>query len=618
MPLESPNKAWQGALSILAALAIFATIIVALFWAKSVLIPVTLAIFLAFVLNPLVIRLRRLGLGKAPTVLLAVTLAGLLLISVLGIVTWQLTQLTMRLPKESDRIKGKVAAVKEYFDRNSDNRFEKMYEEIAATVSPPPSKDPNAQSMTIEAASGSWLSRAPAYLTPATEIFGQAAFALVLSVFILWKRDDLRNRFIRLVGDTRLTTATKAVDDASRRISSYLLVQLLLNTAFGLVITLAMFIIGVPYAILWGVVASMMRYVPYLGTWLGLVPAVLITITFTDNWWQPVAVIAVYGTLELLCNNVLEPRLYGKSMGLSEVAQLIAAAFWAFLWGPIGLILSGPLTVCLLVLGKNVSGLKFFEILLGDEPVLSTDLRFYQRLTARDQDEAWEIVRDETKTRARTDVFDTVVVPALTYAKRDAEHGDLSPDDLEVILSIVREIADDATDPIAPSTNEEQAVIVQTEKVRVLIIPAKDKTDELAANMIQQLLDENKWEVDVSPAAHLTSEVIVRVQEFNPAILVICTLPPGGLTHTRYVCKRIAKQFPDGRIVVSRCENTPITAETTSQLAEAGASHVAQNMTATVHYLQTWLAALGSQQKVEVNVQEGKKIGTTTAQTTSV
>ena len=618
MPLESPNKAWQGALSILTALAIFATIIVALFWAKSVLIPVTLAIFLAFVLNPLVIRLRRLGLGKAPTVLLAVTLAGLLLISVLGIVTWQLTQLTMRLPKESDRIKGKVAAVKEYFDRNSDNRFEKMYEEIAATVSPPPSKDPNAQSMTIEAASGSWLSRAPAYLTPATEIFGQAAFALVLSVFMLWKRDDLRNRFIRLVGDTRLTTATKAVDDASRRISSYLLVQLLLNTAFGLVITLAMFIIGVPYAILWGVVASMMRYVPYLGTWLGLVPAVLITITFTDNWWQPVAVIAVYGTLELLCNNVLEPRLYGKSMGLSEVAQLIAAAFWAFLWGPIGLILSGPLTVCLLVLGKHVSGLKFFEILLGDEPVLSTDLRFYQRLTARDQDEAWEIVRDETKTRARTDVFDTVVVPALTYAKRDAEHGDLSPDDLEVILSIVREIADDATDPIAPSTNEEQAVIVQTEKVRVLIIPAKDKTDELAANMIQQLLDENKWEVDVSPAAHLTSEVIVRVQEFNPAILVICTLPPGGLTHTRYVCKRIAKQFPDGRIVVSRCENTPITPETTSQLAEAGASHVAQNMTATVHYLQTWLAALGSQQKVEVNVQEGKKIGTTTAQTTSL
>ncbi len=612
MLVESPNKAWQRALSTLAALAIAVTVIAALYWARSVFIPVTMAIFLAFVLNPLVVRLRRLGLGKAPTVLLAVALAGLLVSAVLAIVTWQFSELVDTLPGRAGAIKAKIASAKEAMGIGGKNRFAEMFDDISGAVAPSPPPDQTKATST----GTTWWSSLPGYLSPATEIFGQAAFALVLSVFILWKRDDLRNRFIRLIGDTRLTTATKAVDDASKRVSRYLLTQLLINTAFGVLITIAMFFIDVPYAILWGVVASLMRYVPYLGTWLGLLPAVLVTVAFTDGWWQPVVVIAVYGVLELICNNVLEPRFYGSSLGVSEVAQLIAAAFWTFLWGPVGLVLSGPLTVCLLVLGKNVSGLKFFEILLGDEDVLSADLRFYQRLTARDQDEAWEIIRDETKTRSRADVFDTVVVPALTYAKRDWEQGDLSGDDLAQILAMLREIVDDATEPAPAKTDPEAAVveeIPEREKIRVMLIPAKDNSDELAGNMLRLLLDSNKWEVDVSPVAQLTSEVIERAAAFNPAVIIICTLPPGGLTHTRYVCKRIAKQFAKAQIVVNRCEVTALTPEVTNQLSDAGAAHVTASLTQTVHHLNSWQGALDNRQKVAVKVKDGRDIGTASA-----
>ena len=614
MATEIPNKAWQRSLATLSALAIFATIIIALYWARSVFIPVTLAIFLAFVLNPLVVWLRRLGLGKAPTVFSAVALAAVAVISVLSIVTWQMTELTMTLPEHSDSIKNKVTKVKEYFGSGGENRFAKMFDEIGAVVSPQSQKDANASTVVVEKAGNNWLTRVPDFLSPASEIFGQAAFAIVLSVFILWKRDDLRNRFIRLIGDDRLTTATRAVDDASRRISRYLLMQLLINTVFGILIAITMLVVGVPYALLWGVVASLMRYIPYLGTWLGLIPAVLITVAFTDAVWQPVAVIAVYGTLELLCNNIVEPRLYGSSMGLSEVAQLVAAAFWAFLWGPVGLILSGPLTVCLLVLGKNVSGLKFFEILLGDEPVLGPEIQFYQRLTARDQDEASEIIRDETKAKTRIEVFDRVIVPALIYAKRDWEQKDLSTEDLDQMLVMLKEIVDESTDPASPTPAAANDPAAEIEKVRVLIIPAKDSSDELAGNMLEALLDPARWEVDVSPVAQLTSEVIGRANDFEPAVIVICTLPPGGMTHTRYVSKRIAKQFPKSRIVVSRCSTVVDAPESAAQLSEAGASYVSTSLADTVHHLQTWLGALDSQQKVAVKVKEAKSIGITTAQ----
>ncbi len=613
MPVDSPNRSWQRALTTLSAVVVFVVIVFALYWARSVFLPVALAIFLAFVLSPIAARLRRLGLGRVPAVLVTVTITTILVVAVGSVLAWQLTALTQSLPDRTEKIKDKLAKAKQMTTGDGQNRYGKMAEDIGATFAPPPKKDPNATTVVVESADSSWMNRAPEFLSPATEFFGQGAFALVLAVFMLFKQDDLRNRLIRLVGDTKLTAATKAVDDASRRISRYLLMQLLINTAFGMLIALAMFIIGVPYALLWGFIASVMRYIPYLGTWLGLIPPIIMTLAFTDEWWQLIAVLGVYGGLELACNNLIEPRAYGKSMGLSEVAQLVSAAFWALLWGPVGLILSGPLTVCLLVLGKNVPWLSFLEVLLGDEPVLSADVRFYQRLNARDQDEASDIVRQELKTRSTVEVFDGVVIPALTYAKRDLDRSDLTAEHLAGMLKMTREIVDEMADREIERVADSTELEPLTEKVRVLAVPAHDETDEVAVEMLRALLDARMWELEVAPVAQLTSEVVNRAKEFDPAVIVIGSLPPGGLAHTRYVCKRIARQFPEARIVVGRWGVAEPEPESRAQLTDAGATHVTESLAETTLHLQSWLAALDSKQKAAGKADERELIGTASA-----
>jgi hypothetical protein len=429
------------------------------------------------------------------------------------------------------------------------------------------------------------------------ELLGQIGFAFILSVFMLLKKEDLRNRIIRLTGDTRVTTTTKATDDASKRISRYLFMQLLINSAFGVLITVVLLAIGVDYALLWGFIASLMRYVPYIGTYLGLLPPLVFTMALSDGWWQPLTVLALYAGLEIICNNVFEPWLYGTSMGLSEVAQLVAAAFWAFLWGPIGLILSGPLTVCLLVLGKYVPRFEFFEVLLGDEPALAPDVRLYQRLTARDQDEATEVAREELKKGSAEEVFDKILVPALTYARRDFDQGDLAREDLQNILESMREITDDVVEhrliPEGGSGDDEPGA----DKVRILCVPARDEADEVALDMLKGLLDPAKWEVEVSPVERLTSEVVAIAGKSRPGAIVIGSLPPGGLAHTRYLCKRISQQFPDVRVAVGRWGVGEQADENRAQLGPVGATHVATSLTEMSQHLRGWRSALRAQQK---------------------
>ena len=306
-------------------------------------------------------------------------------------VTHQVVALADTLPDRKDAIKAKVAAAKTWIVGDGSSRFGQLIDDVSHVINPKPA---NQQSVVVEPPSPGLASRLDQYVSPVAEMLGQGAFTFILTVFILIRREDLRNRMIRLLGDGKVTITTRAVDDATRRISRYLLVQLLINVGFGLLISLGLFVLGVDYSILWGLIATMMRYVPYIGTWIGLIPPVLFSFATAPEWgggWgQPLAVLALFIGLEVICNNVLEPWLYGSSMGLSEVAQLVAAGFWAFLWGPIGLILSGPLTACLLVLGKHVRRFEFLDVLLGDTPALEPRVAFYQRLAARDQDEASE------------------------------------------------------------------------------------------------------------------------------------------------------------------------------------------------------------------------------------
>ncbi|HET6576457.1 MAG TPA: AI-2E family transporter [Fimbriiglobus sp.] len=629
---------WQRALTTLAGLAVFVVVVIALYWARSIFIPVALAIFLAFVMSPVVHWLHRRGLGRLPAVLTTVAGGVAIFLLVGWLVVSQMVELADSLPNYTENIKRKVETVREWVMGDGESRWGRMLDEISAAITqsptaPKPGAAPRVLAPEVavpsttaagavggaaatggviatatprlpavpltpeDSPSPSWLGNLGTYASPVLELVGQFAFAFILSVFMLLKKEDLRNRIIRLTGDTRVTTTTKATDDASRRISRYLFMQLVINSTFGVIITVVLLAIGVRYALLWGFLASVMRYIPYVGTYLGLIPPLVFTLALSDGWWQPITVVAVYAGLEITCNNVFEPWLYGTSMGLSEVAQLVAAAFWAFLWGPIGLILSGPLTVCLLVLGKYVPRFEFFEVLLGDEPALSPDVRLYQRLTAHDQDEATDIAREALKHTSAEQVFDTVLIPALTYVKRDGDLGEVSREERHAILGSMHEITDDIIEhrliPEGGSGDDEPGAL----KVRVLCVPGRDEADEVALDMLQGLLDPAKWEVEVSPIERLTSEVVAAAGESRPAVIVIGSLPPGGLAHTRYLCKRITQQFPEARVAVGRWGAVEQAEDNRAQLAEVGAVYVATSLADMIQHLRGWRSALRAQQK---------------------
>jgi predicted PurR-regulated permease PerM len=539
---------WQRSLVTLAATVVTLAIVALLYWAKSILVPVALAIFLAFVLYPPVMSLQRRGLGRTFAVIVMVS-AVLLIATGIGIViTHQVVTLADTLPDRKDAIKSKVAAARNWIVGDGNSRFAQLVEDVTNMIAPRPQ---NEQRIAVEPASPGLSQQMDQYLSPAAEFLGQAAFTFILTVFMLIRREDLRNRMIRLLGDGKVTTTTKAVDDATRRISRYLLMQLLLNSAFGIVITFGLYVLGVKYALLWGFIAALMRYVPYVGTWIGMIPPVLFSFATAPDWgggWgQPLLVLGLFIGLEVVCNNVLEPWLYGSSMGLSEVAQLVAAAFWAFLWGPIGLILSGPLTACLLVLGKHVRRFEFLDVLLGDTPALEPRVAFYQRLAARDQDEASEVALEVARKDGPDAALETVIVPALCLARRDLGDGDLDPADFQFGMRAAREVADEVAElrGETPSTAD-------AEQVGVLIVPARDEAEHLAADILGKSLDPARWDVRVAGEELLASELVSTVQEFKPGVVVLTVLPPGGISHSRYLVSRLRSKCPDVRVLVGR------------------------------------------------------------------
>jgi hypothetical protein len=275
------------------------------------------------------------------------------------------------------------------------------------------------------------------------------------------------------------------------------------------------------------------------------------SIATSTGWGQSLGVIALVLTLELLTNNVMEPKLYGHAIGVSEVALLVAAAFWAWLWGPIGLVLSAPLTVCLVVLGKYVPQLEFFDVLLGDAPALEPRLVFYQRLLARDQDEAADVIEAYAKGHPPDEVYDDLLVNALNFVKRDRGHEDLTPDDERFILGAVAELGDElvAAGDWTVATTDGPA---GRRRARLLGFPAQDDVDAAALQLLAGTLDPKNWDTDVVPVNLLTSELLTRVEQAQPDVLCVAALPPGGLAHTRYLSKRLRQRFPDLKIVVGR------------------------------------------------------------------
>ena len=435
--------------------AIVASVIAGLYLAREILIPLAFAITLSLVLSPAVGWLQNVHIRRFPAVLVvmivSITIAG----GISYVIFDQLVQVANELPSYRDNIHNKLTALrtpnKGALGRAAESVKQLGKELTTPTPEPPEASPPRGRAERTNTPANPLpvqVVEPPAnglvYVRDLTQPFlGPLAIlgiVLVFTVFLLVEEVDLRNRLFRLAGLNRLNVVTQALDDATHRVSRYLMLQFLVNAGFGLLSGTGLYLIGVPYAALWGTVAALFRIVPYIGSVIaGLLPLVLSLAVF-DGWRAPLLVFLLFTTLEVITANLLEPRLYGSHTGISSLALLLTTVFWATLWGPAGLILSTPLTVCLVVLGRHVPHLFFLHILLGDEPALAAEAHLYQRLLAMDDQEARTVAEEYLRENSLLQLYDSVILPTLTLAEQDRHKGDLDPEREEFVFLSLREM----------------------------------------------------------------------------------------------------------------------------------------------------------------------------------
>jgi len=567
----SPSSDATASSRILTLIAIV-VVIVGLYFGRQVLIPLALAVVLAFLLAPVVGWLQKCRLGRVPAVLVVLALAFALVSSLGWIVAGQLMDIVDQFPSYRSSIHDKIQSLRVPDGgrfRNASNTVNELSNELtAASQSAADKKAAKSNGRPIPVQVAQPPSNAPQYIRavigPLTGVFETTAMVIVFTLFMMIKREDLRNRLIRLAGQGQLTLVTQALDDGSRRLSRYLLLQFVVNTAYGVIFGLGAYWIGIPHALLWGVFASLLRFVPYVGTAIAALFPVAMALAVFPGWHQAALTFGLFLLLEIVVANIIEPWLYGSHTGISSLAILVAGVFWAILWGPVGLILSTPLTVCLILMGRYIPQLSFLEILLGDEPVLPVEAHFYQRLLALDQDEARDIAEANLKEKSVRCFYDSVLIPALTLAEQDRHLNLLEGTTTDFVTqntrNLIEEIGerssqnneDDNGDVL--SNTDEQASDAGAERsplsgLRVVCIPAADEADELVAIMTAQLLQHLGCEVlqlPVSPRANLVTEVA----SYAPDIAIVSALPPFAAGHARSLCKRLRQRQPNLKIIV--------------------------------------------------------------------
>jgi len=565
MALRSPSRDAFHLLVVVVAV----VVIGALYFARVVFVPLALAMLFAFVLTPIVKLFERIRVGRTLSTFLVVllTLAG---VGAIGwIVARQFTDVLNQLPEYQSNIKEKIDSLPFSTNLTLKNASATMNQLSKALALPPeaPSGKHSANTSSRPAQPLPVEVIKPASLPiesvqSALGLLLQVLIVIVFTVFMLLRRENLRDRFISLVGQQRLNVMTHALDEASDRVSRYLRTQLAVNAVYGAVIGMGLHWIGVPGGLLWGVVVGILRFLPYVGPPLGGIMPLLLSFAISHGWRGPVITLGLFVITELLVSNGIEPMLYGSQTGVAPFAVLVAAIFWTVLWGPIGLVLSTPLTVCLVVLGRHVPHLGFLPLLLGDEPVLTPDARVYQRLLAMDQEEAEQVLESLLEEKSLEEVYESVLIPALNLAEQDRHRDQLDEASEKFICQSTREIIADLYERRkeceSHGINAEGVAQIQTEEAlrakvqrpsAIMCVPAGDEADEIVGIMLAQLLER------AGHTAHCVrygtnTEIIEQVQFEKPDVVCISALPPFVVSHTRSLYRALKAQSPDLEIVV--------------------------------------------------------------------
>jgi predicted PurR-regulated permease PerM len=562
MPLSKPTTAPSRFITFIT----FVLVVAVLRVAHEVMIPLALALLLSFLLSPLVVRLRHWRFPKPVAIAITVTIA----FAVIGAASWTITSQSLALlkdlPSYEENLQNKIAALKRPEASGSLSRtfvsLERMWQNLLAAAPELAPKHADRRTPTpvpveVKAVASSPLDLAQQIAVTLGRPLATAGIVVVFVIVILFQREDLRSRFIRVISGGKLNIATEAVDDAAQRVSRYLAAQLVVNTVFGLCIGTGLYFIGTPHAPLWGLLATLLRFIPFLGPILAVILPLVLAVAVDPGWSMVGWTLALFAAAELITNNVIEVLVYGTSTGISALALITAAVFWSWVWGPVGLLLSTPLTVCLLVIGQYVPGLKFLSVLIGSEPALDPAAEFYQRMLAMDQEEMFASADAYVEERSLAAFYDEVFVPALLLSEIDRHNGVLAEVRQKFILESGRELIDELGQrPVKRSGAEETGSSgdnAQTDNrplarpTMIVGVPAHDEADELIAHMLVQLLRENGCPGRVESIAHSSHD---ETSSHREEIVFISALPPSTLGSASRACRHIKHRNPRTKVVI--------------------------------------------------------------------
>lgn len=592
-------------------LAIAVITIAGLYFGREVFVPMALAVLLSFALGPPVLLLRHWHIGRVPSIVAVVMLAFAVIVGVGVLIGSQLAHLAENLPGYQFNITEKIHSLRDTTMSGNGvvgraatmlsdlgNEITKPREMAGRTAAAaPPALAPLPQqpiSVEIHQSDPTPLQLISQVAGPLLQPLATAGIVVVFVIFFLLQRQDLRDRFIRLAGARDLRRTTQALDDAARRLSRYLLLQTGINAGLGVLIGTGLWLIGVPNPALWGILAMLLRFVPYIGPVVAAVFPVALAVAVDPGWSMLIWVVGLFVVAEGLAGQVVEPWLYGQSTGLSGVAVVVAAAFWTLLWGPVGLLLSTPLTMCLVVLGRHVEHLRFLEVLLGDRPALAPEESFYQRLLADDPDEAAHQAEAYLKNQPLSAYYDDVAIRGLALAQLDVNRGVLDHAHRVQVKEAVEWVIDDLSDhddASVPILNGEPAevsalpsVLVREElaldwrETPVLCVAGRGSLDEASAAMLAQLLEKHGIGARVVPSDLVSVANLFRLEVSGVQMACLCYLEPGSFTNARYLARRLRRRLPRAIIVDGFWTLTALEADARDALAATQADCVVTSL----------------------------------------
>ena len=562
---------------------IVVVVVAALYFGRDIFVPLALAVLLSFALAP---PLRWMRLLRVPNLAAVLTVVGAAFIGILAfayVLAWQVTDLASQLPRYQRNIEAKIEAVREsppgghLFERMNamfrelGRQIEEAEEAESELPVPGATTEPEEEPLAVEV-----VERPPSELQLLRRLAGSlleplatAGIVVVLVIFLLLKREDLRDRVILLVGPRDLPRTTQAMNDAAGRVGQYLLMQLVVNVTYGIPVAVGLWLIGVPNPILWGMLCTVLRFVPYIGPVLGAFFPLAVSIAVDPSWTTFLWASALFIVLELISNNVIEPLLYGASTGISPVAVIAAAIFWTWLWGPVGLLLSTPLTVCLVVLGRHVPQFAFLDVLFGSEPVLSAPEQLYQRLLIGDPHEATERAEEYLREHSLPGFYDEVGVPALKLAEYDRARGALNGEQLARLADGAMLLVDNLAEweePPRPEGSDdtgEPDIAVRPDVARIDAAPAAPADDALvvcagargvlddaAATMLGQLLERSGARVALLSYRSLQTAGLQALRLTGVKVVVLSYMNADSLAHGRFLVRRLRRHFP-GAIILT-------------------------------------------------------------------